>query len=156
MINAGRMLVGKESQMKRVRTSKASLSAAIRWSARIVGSLLAALVLLLVVGHAFSPEGLPNPFTQPPGVAIELFGLLLTWVGLLVAWKWEGAGGGMIITGQLVFHITEGRFWLSTMGELFDLVGILFLLSWWLRKRHGARSVEDQRRHEEYISGKED
>ena len=84
-------------------------AAVVRWGARILASLLAALVGLIVIGHALGEEGLPNPFEQPPGVAFELLGLFVSWTGLIVAWKWEGIGAAMILGGMLVFHIVEGK-----------------------------------------------
>ncbi|HUW20289.1 MAG TPA: hypothetical protein VMW16_13405 [Sedimentisphaerales bacterium] len=129
-------------QMRCIEKRGSYTAGGIRWAARAVGGLLAALVLSIVFCHAFSPEGLPNPFTQPAGVAFELLGLAITWVGLIVAWKLEGVGGVMIIAGQLAFHIIERRLWLSTMGEFFDLAGILFLLSWWLSVKSVQTSCE--------------
>ena len=108
---------------------------AIRWVARILAGLLAALVLVLVLCHAFSEEGLPNPLNQPLPVAIELFAMLTMWIGLIVGWKYQGSGAILTIGGIMTFHIIEKRLWLMGAFPLFDLAGILFLLCWWLKWR---------------------
>ena len=108
----------------------------IRWTARILGTALAAFVLFLVVGHAFSEEGLPNPFTQPLGVAFELLGLFAAWLGVIIAWKWEGVGGLLAISGMMIFHIVERSLLLAWTFELFDLVGVLFLVCWCASRMH--------------------
>ncbi|MHC4623143.1 MAG: DUF7670 domain-containing protein [Planctomycetota bacterium] len=154
MINAGRMLVRRNYQTRRVRTPKAWLSTAIRWAARTLSGLLAALMLSIVLCHAFSPEGLPNPFTQPPDVQLEFAGMLLMWSGWILGWKWEGIGGLLALCGIMIFHVVEAKIWLGY--GLADLVGILFLLSWWLRKRQRARSVDDRKRGQEHVSEKDD
>lgn len=105
-----------------------------RWMARIVGGLLAALMLVIVLGHAFSNEGLPNPFRQPPGVALELLGMFLGWIGLIIAWKWEGTGGMLVIVCTVIFQIVEGRIWIGWVFGLLELIGIMFVLSRLLRR----------------------
>lgn len=113
-------------------------AAGICWAARILGSLLAALVLVIVVCHAFSEEGLPDPFSQPPGVTLEFLGLFAVWAGVVLAWKWEGVGGLLTIGGVIIFHIVEGRLWLNWVFGLFGLVGIMFLLCWRLNRTAGS------------------
>ena len=104
-----------------------------RWAGRIVGSFLAAFVLIFIIAYAFSEEGLPNPFTQPLGVALEFIGLFAAVSGVVIAWKWEGLGGLLTIGGVMVFHIVERKFWLA-WGELFDLTGVLFVAYWYLKR----------------------
>ena len=102
----------------------------VRWTARILGGILAALLLYLVVGHALSPEGLPNPFTQPPGVRLEFLGLFAIWVGLILGWRWEGFGGLVALAGATVFHVVEGKLWLPGPFALVELAAVLFLVYW--------------------------
>ena len=119
-----------KSKWHKFRRTTAIVLAVVRWGARIVAGLLAALVALIVIAHALGEEGLPNPFEQPHGAAFELLGLFVSWTGLIVAWKWEGIGAAMILGGMLVFHIVEGKLLLLWTFTVFDLVGILFLLCW--------------------------
>lgn len=96
--------------------------------ARIFAGLLAGLVLLIIVG-----EGPPNPFKQSVSVMLELFAVIVMLIGCLLGWKWPGLGGLLIIGGTIVFHIFEKSLLLSGALPLFDLAGILYLLSWFLK-----------------------
>jgi len=107
---------------------------AIRWATRILASLLAVFVLVIFVGESLAGEGPGNPFKHPLPVQLEFVGMLAIWVGMIVGWKWEGVASLLIISGMLIFHITTGKLWLNWTFGLFDLVGILFLLCWWLEK----------------------
>ena len=104
------------------------------WVARIYGGLLAVLVLTIAIGEVFfyPGDGLPNPFTQPLPVAIELFGMLTMWIGCILAWKWQGIGAALTIAGIMTFHIIEKRLFLMGALPLFDLAAILFLFCWLL------------------------
>ncbi len=106
----------------------------LRWVARIYGGLLAVLVLMIAIG-----EGPPNPFTQPLPVAIELSGMLAMVIGCIVGWKQQGLGGLLVISGIMIFHVIEKRLWLMGAFPLFDLAGILFLLSWLLSRRQQTK-----------------
>ncbi len=101
--------------------------------ARVIGVFVAGVVAAMVVGHAFSAEGLPNPFTQPWDVRLEFLGLFSAVLGVILAWKWELLGGLLIIGGMMVFHVIEKQIWLA-WGELFDLAGVLFLAHWYLKR----------------------
>ncbi len=99
--------------MERIRKSRDYWLTAIRWTTRILAALLAALVLLLVLCHAFSVEGLPNPFKQPPQIQLEFAGMLAMWAGWILGWKWEGISVILAVSGMLIFHTVEGRIWLN-------------------------------------------
>ena len=100
-----------------------------RWLVRIYGTLLLALVLAIFIG-----EGPPNPLKQPPGVQLELFGMFAMCVGLVLGWKWQNIGAILILGGIMMYHIVEKRLLLMGAFPLFDLAGILYLLSWLLTK----------------------
>ncbi len=77
----------------------------IRWVARISGAGL----FLLLASIAIGEGGPPNPWTQPWKVNLELHLMLTVWLGLLIGWKWEGIGGGMILVGMIAFLALEHR-----------------------------------------------
>ena len=106
----------------------------IRWVSRILGGLLAALVLFIFVGEILSGEGPGNPFKHPLPVQLGFVGMLAMWVGCIVGWKWQGVGALLTIGGIMTFHIIEKRLWLTGAFPLFDLAGILFLLCWLLKR----------------------
>ena len=113
----------------------------IRWAARIYGGLLAALILTIAIGESFfyPGDGLPNPFTQPLPVAIELFGMLTILAGCIAGWKWLGLGAVLVIAGIMTFHVIERKLLLMGALPLVDLAGILYLLAWVLEimRRNG-------------------
>ena len=122
-----RKLQGEE--MGAAEKSRKSIAVAIRLTARIYGSLLAALVLMIAIG-----EGPPNPFTQPLSVAIELFAMLGMIIGCIVGWKWQWAGALLITGGIMTYHIIEKKLLLFGAFPLFDLAAILYCLSWIITK----------------------
>src|SRR5579862_4487530 len=105
----------------------------LRWSARITGLLLFAMVVWFAVA-----QGPPNPFEQPLPVQMEFLGMGLMLLGFLVGWWCEWLGGLLVFMGFGVFAATEG----VVNGQpprraipLFAVPGVLFLLS------SGARVV---------------
>ena len=104
------------------------IHASIRWSARITGLAVLALVAVFVIGHG----GFPNILGQPLPVQVECVGMLLMLTGLVAAWRWEVTGGLAVVAGFSVFLVTE----LVVNGRppggalpLFVIPGILFLVS---------------------------
>ena len=106
----------------------------LRWSARVCcGLLLVGMVLLFLVG-----QGPPNPFKQPPPVQIEFLGMILMLVGFLAGWRWEPAGGLLVLLGFAVFAATEVVVNKCPPGgaiPLFAIPGVLYLLSWGARAK---------------------
>jgi len=103
----------------------------IRWIARVWSVASVGFVLLMSVGSGLA-EGF-NPaqfaFRDCVGLFFFPFGVCL---GMIVAWRWEGLGGGITVGSLLAFYaalrIMDGRF---PGGPYFALVaapGILFLV----------------------------
>jgi hypothetical protein len=100
----------------------------LRWSARITGLLLVALVLLIAAG-----EGVFNPLKAPAPVQVESVALILILVGFLVGWRSERLGALLALVGFAVFTATE----LAVNGKppggaipLMAVPGILYLASY--------------------------
>lgn len=70
------------------------LAAACRWTARIIGTLLVLMIVIIAIG-----EGMPNPLTQPMLVQIGFLALALIVIGILAGWRWELAGGIISLVG---------------------------------------------------------
>ena len=107
----------------------------IRWVARILALLLAVMVLIFVTG-----EGI-NVSTMSPGDIVMGIIFAIVWLGLILAWHWEGTGGLMITTGTILFILLDYfftghvlRFWLFFA---FLVPGFLFLYCSW-QNRHGT------------------
>ena len=112
------------------------LAATCRWTARIIGTLLVLIVVLIAIG-----EGMPNPFTQPMTAQVGFLALALIMMGVLGAWRWELAGGTLSLVGWGLFvvavtHPARGLNWF--VGAL-ALPGVLYVAGALLRrydKRH--------------------
>jgi len=131
-----------------------------RWIARIWGTLVLALALLIFAGYAWSwvTTGTADPHAvedYPPIENLPPLFALLSAVGLGLAWRWEGLGGAI----NLVFSLAAlpvllihwpiahdfPRYLVAPYGIwLIILVpGILFLICWQRSKKqarpqHGA------------------
>lgn len=56
-------------------------------------------------------------------------------VGLILAWRWEGLGGGLMVTGIAAFYVTWWLHGKTPRGPFFLLIaapGVFFLLYWLL------------------------
>lgn len=111
----------------------------LRWSARVTGLLLVAMVLLFAIG-----EGVPNISRQPVPVQLGFFAMGLMLVGFLVGWRWEGVGGGLALAGFATFLAVE----LATNGRppggaipWFVVPGLLYLFSYGWHRALRAKST---------------
>jgi len=71
-----------------------------RWTARIVGTLMALFFLAFFVG-----EGFPNIFRLPWRESLSVLAMSAVVVGLLLAWKWEGLGGAVALAAIVLMHL---------------------------------------------------
>ena len=114
------------------------LAVACRWTARILGTLLVLMIVLIAIG-----EGMPNPFTQPMSVQIGFLALALLMIGILGGWRWELAGGILSLVGWSLFvvavmHPPRGLNWFVSA---LALPGALYVSGALLRRyddRHQA------------------
>jgi hypothetical protein len=120
----------------------------LRWIARIWGTLLIAVTLLILIGYAWSwvTTGTADPYAAEDYPAIENLPPLLTVLsvlGLGLAWRWEGLGGAIAVVCSLAvlpvllvhWPIADGfpRFLIAPYGTwlVVTMPGVLFLLCWW-------------------------
>jgi hypothetical protein len=117
---------------------KTTLMNIIRWSARIIGTLMVAFTLLIGIGEML--EGRNSAASEPNIYNIITFAV---WgaglAGLLLAlWK-EGLGGLISLLCFIILNIlvaanpTPGSGY-SYVFLLFMLPSILYLLYWWLKR----------------------
>jgi hypothetical protein len=102
----------------------------LRWTARIIGSLFALFLIFMLLAYIINPEGSDSGQSSIPGaLVILIFGLWAVGVG--VAWKWEGIGGLIILTGSILFFaINPHDIWPPMLLHIMPLLAILFLLCW--------------------------
>jgi len=106
------------------------LATIFRWIARVIGTVLVGLTLILAIG-----EGVPNLFTQPVVIQIGFLALALVVSGILLAWRWEFPGGIMSLVGWVLFILAERVHWQHSLFFILLVVpSLLFLGSSFLRR----------------------
>ena len=102
-----------------------SIVVASRWTARTISLPLFVLLILLTLG-----DDAPNPLTASPRE--WLFGtvVLTMLLGLVLAWKWEGVGGLLILCGLGLFATAVERFLLNIVFTPWLVMGVSYLVCW--------------------------
>jgi hypothetical protein len=124
----------------------------IRWIARIWGTLIVVITLMILIGYAWNwvTGGTPDPHAaegHPPIENLPPLFALLSALGLGIAWRWEGLGGAIAVVFNLAglpvllihWPIAEGfaRYLVAPYGVwmMIAIPGVLFLICWWRSKR---------------------
>jgi hypothetical protein len=131
----------------------------LRWIARIWGTVIIAIALLVLIGHAWSwlTTGEADPYAvedYPPIENVPPLFALFSAIGLAVAWFREGIGGAITLVFSLAalpvllvyWPIAQDfpRFLVAPYGVwmCITLPGVLFLVCWWRSRNrviaHGA------------------
>lgn len=105
----------------------------IRWSARLLSALILAFWGFLLIGHLLGDAGRASRPLTPTDYVI-LSAMVLSLIGLVVAWKWELTGGLITLGAVSVNALINWRV-LIFPGTLIPIAAALFLLSWWLTRR---------------------
>jgi hypothetical protein len=102
----------------------------LRWAGRGLGLALFAFVAWFLVAHVVAGEG-PNPLEMRPaelGLFVTFFAAV---AGMLVGWRWEVAGGTLVVAGMLLFVVLNRLGSGSWPGGWFlwvlPLPGVLYL-----------------------------
>jgi len=119
----------------------------IRWTARIWGTAIIGITLLFLIGYAVNwvTTGKADPHAvqdYPPIENLPPLFMLLSVIGLGIAWRWEGLGGAIAVVFQLAtlplllihWPITRDfpRYLVAPYGTsmIIAIPGILFLVCW--------------------------
>ena len=97
-----------------------------RWTARIMGTLMALFLLSFVFG-----EGPPPLARMTAREQLYALGLGSLFLGLIVAWFWEGWGGLLSVLGWGFLAVLAKRPPLSLPYSIPFTLGLLHLLCWW-------------------------
>jgi hypothetical protein len=102
------------------------------WSLAVMG-----VALLILIGNIVSPDPYAAE-SYPPIENLMPLSMLVSVVGLALAWRWEALGGMLNVAGfvanLILFWAIRGEFlpWGVALPLSLVLVpGILFLLCWW-------------------------
>lgn len=122
-----------------------TINSIIRWTARIIGTLMVIFTLLIGIGELLEEHSGPNP-----GLNTFTIILFIGWgaglAGLVLAlWK-EGLGGIISLIFFIIFNVLaainptpDSRYTFGLL--LFMIPSILYLLYWWLEK-DSSKKVE--------------
>jgi ABC-type branched-subunit amino acid transport system permease subunit len=117
---------------------------AARWSARVLGALFLAIVVLFVVAHAVSGE-LPRFWQEPFGIQLEVAALILMAIGGVVGWISPPSAALMTLGGYVLWNLVERRLpWPPGFIDVPLLVGLLYAFASWPMTR-----LSTTRRHAE-------
>ena len=107
-----------------------------RWTARLVGTTILALIAALAIGESVHPARLFEALS----VALRTTAMLTMMVGLVVAWQWERIGGILILGGLVFFAIVNHGVRLNLVFGPMLAVGLIYLgCGWWRGRQHGAQ-----------------
>ena len=108
----------------------------IRWSARLLSALILAFWGFLLVAHLLGDAGRSSRPLTPLDYAI-LSAMVLSLIGLVMAWRWELTGALLTLGAVLVNGLINWRV-LIFPGALVPIAAALFLCSWCLTRRARA------------------
>lgn len=110
----------------------------LRWIARILASVMAALILLICVGETLG-EGLQSPFHMTFWEIFMMFAAFALWLGLLLGWKWELLGGLLTLCAVMVFYalnfLITGLFPGGPFFLIFAFPSLLFIYCGWQNRK---------------------
>jgi hypothetical protein len=113
-------------------TTRQIAQAALRWTARILGTMLVGLVVLFAVGEGVRLQD----FDAVTGSMMVVF--LVALAGMLVLWRWELIGGLMVLVGMGGFYainyMSSGELPGGWVLPVCFLPGVLSLVSWAVEK----------------------
>jgi hypothetical protein len=120
----------------------------IRWTARILGTLMVIFTLLFGIGALFEEQSGPNP-----GLNTFTIITFIVWgaglAGLILAlWK-EGLGGIVSLIFFIIFNVLAAvnptpDSWYPIGLLLFMIPSILYLLYWWLEKDSSNKILDNK------------
>ena len=108
----------------------------VRWTARILSSLIVLFYGFFLVAHLIGDEGGPSrPLVWNDYVILAT--LVVSLVGLVLAWKWEFAGAAITLIAIGICAVVNWKV-LVFPGALIPFSAVLYFLSWWLRRASGS------------------
>lgn len=107
----------------------------IRWLARIIGTLSMAVFLFFFVADCIEKGKIAVESER----ILMTVSLLLAFIGLIIAWKWEGIGGTTALCGLIGFNIlapaSAAKAGIFVITGLYGLPALFFLFCWWQTRK---------------------
>ena len=97
----------------------------LRWIARIWSISSIAFISFMVIGHIVGEES--GTFNSLHEVVQFLFFPSGVYIGMIIAWKWEGLGGIITIISIVAFHMLRHSYSLDFWIDGLSTPGLLFL-----------------------------
>jgi len=117
----------------------------LRWIARIWSIVIIVFTLIMLTGYAINwvQTGTADPHAMedyPPIENLIPLTLILSVLGLGIAWRWEGLGGAINIgfflaTLAVHFWVISPRPYTYPVAIGLPTPGILFLVCWWISRK---------------------
>ncbi len=98
---------------------------ALRWGARVLGSIWVMIALIFLIGEGSPPIG-----QQPVAVQLEFVAMALMVAGCVMGWWRERAAALLALGGWILFHAAELRVELLSLFHVPLMAGILYAFSW--------------------------
>ena len=111
----------------------------LRWLTRLTGLGLTLLVLAIISSEYLAGEPPLTWTDMTPAVILTFIALFAMVVGAVMAWRWEGIGGTLVLGGALLFGLVNSighdAFGAVIVEPAFTVVGALFVVCWWYTQR---------------------
>lgn len=110
----------------------------LRWTARILASVMAALILIIFVGEILG-DGVPSLLQMTGWEISMMFVFFALWLGLLLGWKWELFGGLLTLCAVMIFYalnfLITGIFPRGPFFLILASPSLLFLYCGWQKRK---------------------
>jgi hypothetical protein len=138
--------------MKTDRERKNAAIVVIRWSARVLGLIMAGFLLLMFIGQSLESKSLPESIEPIAAIGLALMGIYV--VAMFLALKWERVGSFLgvaalgsffviMFLGLLPGNVSGGFSFRGVLNPIFLALWLpilLYLLCWGLERRGRERT----------------
>lgn len=111
-----------------------SVATFVRWTARVLTCLSVLFFGFFLIAHLVGDAGRSSrPLNWNDYIMLTT--LVTSLVGLLLAWNRERIGAGIALTAIMICAVLNWKV-LVFPGGLIPTTALLYLLSWWMKRRH--------------------
>ena len=112
--------------------NKILLITSLRWIARIWSIASIGFISFMVIAHIVGEES--GTFNSLSEVVQFLFFPSGVYIGMIIAWKWEGLGGFITTISIITFHMLGPNYFLDFWIDGLSTPGLLFLFCFLLSR----------------------